>query len=182
MYSNRLRQLPDLDMWIRLVKHYPVHITERELINFRILPGENAASQTPANSIRTMNEHYIIADGYFDDVSREVFLDGFADLVKFRGVLTDVHVDIEKALLYFDHNQWLGRAYKLVGILAVRKLLESALHRDVMARDYEIGDRWFHQKMGEFDIIRSNIVAEISHKKHGIKSLMLRAFSKCFSG
>ncbi len=181
MYSNRLRQLPDFDMWIRLVKHYPIHIADRELINFRLLPGENAASQTPVNSIRTMNEHYMIADGYFDDVSREVFLDGFADFVKFRGVLTDVHVDIEKALLYFDDNQWLGRAYKLVGILAVRKLLENPVHRGVMERDYGIGDHWFQQKMGEYDIIRSNIVAEILDKKQGIKSLMLRMFSNFIS-
>ena len=41
MYNNRLRQLPDFDMWIRLVKKYGIFISDRELINFRILPGEN---------------------------------------------------------------------------------------------------------------------------------------------
>lgn len=92
-----------------------------------------------------------------------------------------MHVDIEKALLYFDDNQWLGRAYKLVGILAVRKLLENPVHRGVMERDYGIGDHWFQQKMGEYDIIRSNIVAEILDKKQGIKSLMLRMFSNFIS-
>jgi glycosyltransferase involved in cell wall biosynthesis len=55
LYNNRLRQLPDYDMWIRLVKRYPIFISERELVNFRILPGENVSSGTATNSDRLIN-------------------------------------------------------------------------------------------------------------------------------
>lgn len=166
MYSNRLRQLPDFDMWVRLVKRYPIHISERELINFRILPGENAASQTPSNSIRTINEHYIIAENFFNDLNIECFVDGFGDLIKFRGELTKEHVEIEKALLYFNYNQWLGRAYKMMGIILMGRLLNSDVHRELMANDYGIDDRWFHQQMGEVDVLRPRLIEEISDKKN----------------
>lgn len=174
MYSNRLRQLPDFDMWVRLVKRYPIHVSENELINFRVLPGENAASQTPNNSIRTINEHFLIAERFFIDFRLDVFLDAFGDLVKYRGEMTEVHFEIEKSLLYFYPNQWLGRAYKMIGILAINRLLESDLHREVMARDYGIDDRWFHREMGELDVLRPKIIAAAADRKHKLKSFALR--------
>lgn len=32
MYNNRLRQLPDFDMWIRLLKRYDIFISDKELV------------------------------------------------------------------------------------------------------------------------------------------------------
>ena len=37
LYSNRMRQLPDFDMWVKVVKKYDIHVSEHELINFRII-------------------------------------------------------------------------------------------------------------------------------------------------
>jgi glycosyltransferase involved in cell wall biosynthesis len=67
-YDNRLRQLPDFDMWVRLVKLSSFHIFPEEFIRFRILPGENASSDTGANAARLYNEHYFIARRFFDNV------------------------------------------------------------------------------------------------------------------
>ena len=50
------RQLPDFEMWIRVAKNYEIKVLDVDLVDFRILPGENASSQTPANAVRTMNE------------------------------------------------------------------------------------------------------------------------------
>lgn len=36
VYDNRLRQLPDFDMWVRLVKRYPIFIHDVSMVNFRI--------------------------------------------------------------------------------------------------------------------------------------------------
>lgn len=153
-YNNRLRQLPDLEMWVRVVKKYKIFISDQVMVKFRILPGENASSDTGANHIRTMNEHFLIAEMAMDHVDRELFLEGFGDIAVIPDVPSDVHLDIEKALLYFHENQWLSRPYKLIGVLKMRKLLDSDVHREVMARDYGIGDYWYHLQTGAINVLR----------------------------
>lgn len=154
LYDNRYRQLPDLDMWVRFVKHFALHISEQEMIAFRIMPGENASSQTATNAIRTMNEHFLIAKSFFDDVSAELLIEGFADRLLRKDIPTPEHLDIEKTLLFFGHNQWLGHTYKLVGLEQMFKLLGSRAHRDLLERDYQINDRTFQKWVGEADALR----------------------------
>lgn len=173
-YSNRLRQLPDFDMWIRLVKHYQIHIFDKELIDFRLMPGENASSQTVVNSIRTINEHYLIADSFFDGVGAELLTDGFGDLLKIKDISSSIHLDIEKALLYLVPNQWLGKPYQMIGILKLNALLNSPEHRRIMLEKYGLDDRWFQNQLGEIDVLRPKIVAVMSQQKSRMKDLLQR--------
>lgn len=170
MYNNRLRQLPDFEAWIRLVKRYDIHISDRELISFRILPGENASSQVPKNAIRTINEHYLIATNFFDDVSRDQLIDGFADLLVVKDIPTEEHLAIEKTLLFFNENKWLGKPYKLVGLLAMQNLLNSPKHHNLLASTYGVDDRWFQQQMGDIDVLRPRTFEEIKSKTLWIRS------------
>lgn len=156
MYNSRLRQLPDLDMWIRLVKRYPIYISDRKLISFRILPGENASNPTATNSIRAINELYLIANTFFDDMNASQLIDGFGDLLKYKDIPTDEHLDIEKTMLYFVYNQWLGKHYKMLGLLKLSRLLNSPVHHEILAKDYRIDDRWFQKEMGDTDVLLSN--------------------------
>lgn len=165
VYDNRLRQLPDFDMWIRLVKRYPIYISDQPLVNFRILPGENASSQTAKNSIRTINEHYLIAERFFEDVDKIQMIEGFNDKLRCHDILDDVHLDIEKALLYFDHNQCLRKPYQMIGLLRLSRLLGSMKHQEVLFHDFNIDDQWFHEKMSEIDVLRPKLVATIGHQK-----------------
>ena len=172
LYNNRLRQLPDFDMWIRLVKHYELHISERDLIRFRILPGENASSQTATNAVRSINEHFLIAETFFDGVDREQLINGFADLLIVKDIPTEPHLAIEKVLLYFVPNQWLGRPYQLVGLLGMRRLLDSAVHREVLLESYGIDDRWFQRKMGDIDVLRPRMLAAASCSKSKVHAAL----------
>jgi glycosyltransferase involved in cell wall biosynthesis len=178
MYSNHLRQLPDLDMWIRLVKHYPIHISERELINFRILPGENASSQTATNSIRTVNEHYLIADTFFDNVDAGLLEEGFGDVLRHRSIVSPAQLDIEKALLYLNYNQWLGKPYQMIGLLKLGRLLNSSEHHQILVQDYGIDDRWYQQEMGNIDVLRPKVVAAIGQQKSRLRHAWSQLSSK----
>ncbi|MBK5552229.1 glycosyltransferase [Pseudomonas sp. TH03] len=178
MYSNRLRQLPDMDMWVRLVKHYPIHIFDKELITFRIMPGENASSQTATNSIRTINEHYLIAENFFDDVTAKQLMDGFTDLLKLKSIDSDIHLEIEKALLFLGYNQWLGKPYQMVGMLKLNALLNSPAHHDVMVNQYGLDDRWFQKELGEIDVLRPKVVAVMSQQKSRAIRVWQRYFGK----
>ncbi|WP_444633056.1 glycosyltransferase [Cupriavidus oxalaticus] len=154
MYDNRYRQLPDFEMWVRFIRRWQLHISERELVHFRILPGENASSHTPANSVRTMNEHYMIARSFFDGVSAELLAEAFGDRVVHDPRKSDLHADVEKVLLFFGYNQWLGHMYRIVGVAKLFDLLASPPHREVLLRDYDLDDRAFHKMMGESEAFR----------------------------
>lgn len=165
IYSNRLRQLPDFDMWTRLVKRYPIHISDRELINFRILPGENASGQSAMNTIRTINEHYLIADTFFDNVGSELLINGFSDVLLSKNFQSDEHLEVEKTLLYFNGNRWLGKPYQLIGLMKLSRLLNSPAHYTILADTYGIDDRWFQAKMSEIDVLHPKMTAAIGQQK-----------------
>ncbi len=154
MYNNRLRQLPDFDMWIRLVKRYQIFISDRELVNFRILPGENASSDIAPNSIRTINEHLLIAGNFFENITRRQLIEGFSDQLVFKDLPSNEHFEIEKVRLFFLENKLLKKPYKIVGLLSMYKILNDKKYHDLMLKSYGIDDLWFQQCMGEIDVLR----------------------------
>lgn len=164
MYKNQLRQLPDFDMWIRLVKRYEIYISDRELINFRILPGENASSQTSTNSIRSINEHLVIAESFFENVNRDQLIEGFSDLLIVKNIPSEEHLYIEKARLFFVENQWLNKPYNIIGLLSMYKIFGNSKLHHLMINDYEMDDRWFQQKMAEVDVLRPKMTEETKVK------------------
>lgn len=171
MYNNRLRQLPDYDMWVRLIKRYPIYVSERSLINFRIMPGENASTQTATNSIRTINEHYLIADTFFDNVGAGQLMDGFGDVLKHKDVRSDEHLDVEKAMLFFSSQNELDKPYKIIGLRKLYRLLNSPVHHEILSKDYGIDDRWFQSKMGDIDVLRPQTATRMGHQKSRLTRL-----------
>ena len=149
LYDNRLRQLPDFDMWVRLLKRYQIHVAERDLIEFRQLPGENVSAVTDVNSRRAINEMYFIFRTFFEDMPRDVFLDGFGDVLIRPDVLDDVRVDIEQALVYGRKNTFSTYVLNLIGLERLHELLAREPHRRVLADDYDIDDRRFQSLCGE---------------------------------
>lgn len=177
MYNNRLRQLPDLDMWIRLVKYYEIFISDRELIHFRILPGENASCQTVANSLRTINEHLLIAGSFFDNTRREQLIEGFSDLLMVKDIPSEKHLEIEKARLFFIENQWLGKPYKMVGLQKMYQILGNSKCRHLMINSYGMDDHWFQRQMSEVDVLRPNIIGKLQDKGRGVRTIFNRLTS-----
>jgi glycosyltransferase involved in cell wall biosynthesis len=155
MYDNRLRQLPDFDMWVRLTKRYDIHVSNREMIAFRHLPGENASSDTSANLRRLLNESYFIFQRFFDGISRDVFLDGFGDLLVESDPPDDTHLDIEKSLLYLVRKRWASHIYNLIGLERIHILLGNDKYRRILIDCYGIDDNAFQSlsaEIGVFDL------------------------------
>jgi glycosyltransferase involved in cell wall biosynthesis len=148
-YDNRLRQLPDFDMWVRLLKHFEIHVCDRELIDFRQLPGENASAVTAVNSRRAINEMYFIFRTFFDAMPRDVLQQGFGDLLVAGGSLDDVHADIEQALLYGRKDSFAACVHEVIGLEKLHALLGSARHRTVLEHEYGIDDRAFQAMAGQ---------------------------------
>ncbi|WP_266169941.1 glycosyltransferase [Dyella subtropica] len=153
LYSNRLRQLPDFEMWIRLIKRYPIHIVEKDLIDFRILPGENASSDIGPNARRTINEHFLLAERFFDAATREQLIEGFSDVLHVPSIPSEAHLRIEGVLQLMRPNQWLGAPYRMTGLSKLRELLDDDSLRAILASDYNIDDRWFQARMSEHEAL-----------------------------
>lgn len=154
LYDNRYRQLPDLDMWIRIAKRYEMFVSDKEVTSLRILPGQNASSQAGGNFVRKVNEHYLIARTFFEEMSKGVLVDGFSEVLKFEDPPSEIHCDVEKALLYFTPNEYVSHVYKLLGLSRLYELLGSKAHRGVLESDYGIDDRAWHGLAAEVDVFR----------------------------
>lgn len=148
-YDNRLRQLPDFDMWIRLTKRYAIHVSDRKLIRFRIMPGENTSSPSIANSTRDLNENFLIGLRFFDGIDRERLIEGFGDCLKFSDIGSAEEVAIECALMCLDVDSVRRNRYQIIGLMQLHALLRSAAHESLLRERYCIDDKWFQARMAE---------------------------------
>jgi glycosyltransferase involved in cell wall biosynthesis len=148
-YRNSFRQLPDLEMWIRLAKKYEINVSDEELVSFRILPGLNASSPTRANKIRHSNELHIIKKEFFNGLSDIDFKAGFHRYFVNKDASDPVSLSIEKALLYFHGSSMHSDADKIIGLERIIYLQENSEARIILDTKYGIDHRWIHKKMGQ---------------------------------
>lgn len=152
-YDNRLRQLPDFDMWIRFAKLSSFHIMNEELIRFRVLPGENASAITRKNSTRILNEQYFIAQRFFDGISAGLLREGFHDMLTQTELPTQEHIDIETAFIFLRPQGRLKPLYSMVALSKLHELLGNASHREIMRKDYNFTDFDLHKLASEVDTL-----------------------------
>ena len=175
LYDNRLRQLPDFDMWVRLVKRYDIHVSDKDLIEFRHLPGENASAVTADNSRRAVNEMYFIFRTFFDDMPLDVFLDGFGDLLSGGEVADLARAEIEQALLFLRKNGHATYVHQLIGLEKLHALLGSERQRAILEDEYEMNDRTFQSISGEIgglDDPAGELEARFNRQLRGIEQSM----------
>lgn len=101
-YNPGLKQLPDFEMWIRLVKHYPIHIIQENLVA-HLRDGNNTSAVSPENSARNLTELVEIFGSFFEGVPDDIFVEGFADDFRLKGVpVTATRLRCEKLFLLLD--------------------------------------------------------------------------------
>jgi glycosyltransferase involved in cell wall biosynthesis len=143
-YNNHLRQLPDFDMWLRLVRKYEIHVMPDKLMRFR-LHASNTSTQTPAAKIRTWAEHCLIARSFFKDIEAENFVNAF-------GVQNHLALDFdstdqlvnEKISYLLDYNGPFQKIFKRVA-------LEMAYDEVLLGRDGPIEALQFQKYITDLD-------------------------------
>jgi hypothetical protein len=158
LYDNRYRQLPDLDMWIRAVKVADIHVSESTMVRFRIMPGENTSSDTCTNRVRTLNEHFFIALGFFDGVSDELLRQGFGDHLRKPQLVSDSSLEIEKAFLFQHQVLSLDHVYRIISLMKLRDLLAEPTTRSVLAQHYDFDDKTFQRLSAETDGLQRSML------------------------
>jgi hypothetical protein len=161
-------------MWVRLAKRYRLFVSDRDVVSLRILPGENASSQTRGNSVRAMNEQYCIGTSFFDGMAKGLLQEAFSDLLVFKDPPSEIHCDIEKVLLYFAPNQMFGEMYRVVGLQRLFQLLASKPHRSALESDYRLDDRAFQRLTAEVDMFSPIAGLRNVSRSHLIREVMRR--------
>lgn len=149
-YDNRLRQLPDFERWIALVKRWPILVLAQPLVRFRILPdGQNVSSASPRSIARAFHEHLEIAEGFFDDCPDQLLSEAFGDLL-IEGALDNAE---ERACAVA--HLWLRAVGPLQDVgrarahRELRRLLGSRSTARLLAERYHFTDLDLHTLAGE---------------------------------
>jgi len=148
LYDPRYRQLNDFDMWVRLCKQARLFVSDRVLTFFRRHEG-NLSKPTKETMTRHDNEVYLIARRFFDGLSKDLLIEGFGDLLRFKNPASDAHCDIEKALIYFNAKTPMQPIYRVAGMERLYDLMSSPLHRPILRDDYGIDHMAFQRLTAE---------------------------------
>jgi len=104
LYNNSLRQLPDLDMWVRFAQTHSLLIMPDKLVQFRI-HNNNTSGDGSGKQARTWAEHELICRAFFRTVPDTVFYESFGASSARASVSSDQTVykkEVTNYLLSYD--------------------------------------------------------------------------------
>lgn len=153
LYDNRLRQLPDLDMWIRLVKHHPIHVINNEdLVLFRVLTqGRNTSAVSDVSIARTYREHLIVLERFFEGCPEDVLVDGFGDIMRRPTFSAPEERAIAEMLLLLDTPCAMWELNRSYGMRLMYELLGNETTARLLRAQEGITDQSFHAQTGSLD-------------------------------
>jgi glycosyltransferase involved in cell wall biosynthesis len=161
LMDNRLRQIPDLQQWITLVKHYPIVVLDEQLVRFRLLPDHaNASSGSEPNIIRGVREHLDVNERFFDDCSDELLLDGFGDDLRDRDFHTPQERACAIAFLWLDVKSSLHAVNRVQGLRELRALLGEPESAALLLKRYAFTDLHLHDLARRPDSLPAAIHAD----------------------
>ncbi|WP_199423575.1 glycosyltransferase family 2 protein [Actinotalea solisilvae] len=150
LYDNRLRQLPDLAMWVELVKAYPIHVMNTEdLVLFRMLTeSANTSAVTEVSVARTFREHLIVMERFFEGCSDEMLVEGFADVMASDVINTAEDRRVAEMLLWLNAPCPMHQINKVHGLRMFYELLGDERCARLLRVREGIRDLTFHEQTG----------------------------------
>jgi hypothetical protein len=90
----------------------------------------------------------LILSSFFDNMSEEIFEEGFGDLCFIRGEKTPLEIECEQALMYLKVDSVFKKAYRLVGMQKLFNLLTNERSRKVLEEKFRFTYRDFFELTG----------------------------------
>ena len=101
-----------------------------------------------------IRDSYFINRTFFDDVSADMLLEGFSDILTKTDIPSAVHLEIEKTFLLFTPIPSIGPMSKILAMTRLHDMLGLPQYREVLITDYGFDDRQLHRLAGEADAFR----------------------------
>ncbi len=142
LYNNYLRQLPDYEMWLRVLQKFDIHVMTDRLIRFRIHTG-NTSTPNPVAQARTWVEHILIARSFFNDVDGKNFMAAFgANRIMDDDWEDSEHLVSEKISYLLAHDGAFSEIFKGLA-------LEMAYDEMRTGKSQPLGALEFHSYSGQ---------------------------------
>ena len=165
-YNQSFRQLPDLDLWVRLCFKYDIHILQERLTNFRVRAGgRNTSADRPETHTRTEIEFLQILEHYKGLTDESEFIKVFPQAGKYFKAEGS---DIVFALAMTALEDQTTNVSKLFGINLLFDLFKDSNRVESIKKLYGFSLRDFHEITGRYDIF-STIPQELIFK---VKTLL----------
>jgi glycosyltransferase involved in cell wall biosynthesis len=152
LYNVLLRQLPDLDMWIRICAHHPIRVLDQPLVAFRVLDGQrNTSAPTLETARRSEWEESRVLRRYrhIDEATlRQAFAGDIPAHVAEQGLPMWVQLAHLAA----------ARSKPSLQLLALEMLEEAA------AKDLGVSVKALHQLTGQLDPFRLGEVNKLRRR------------------
>lgn len=139
-YNNFYRQLPDLDMWLRVLQHYEIFVMPEKLVDFRI-HANNTSRPSPTTSNRSINEHRLI----LVDMMRRITPQNFYAAFGFTDVSASNDASsfkFEIATYLLDHRGLYERMFNQLG----SEILLEIPQKEIVRRG--LSAHQFQEKVG----------------------------------
>lgn len=154
-YSRSLRQLPDFNEWIRLVKHYDLHIIPDVLVQHRRCNNTMGNTSAPVieNSLRDVAESYYLLSHFFDDVSDKLFREAFGPL--FRNPKAKKHEELmcERFFLLLDDHYYLAPLGKYAAFNYFQEIFNLPGMRELFLSQYQYSINDFFRTSRHLDYL-----------------------------
>lgn len=139
-YKYGLLMLQDYEMWLRVIKDYPVYILQEKLTKYRWFMNEGTNLSTPSvgNSIRTAHERAYFVYRFFRDLPNEQLIEYFGDSFVDPLASSPCELEIEKALLMIKNGICQGIDYFI-------DLLEKDETRNTLKEVYNFSVQDFYK-------------------------------------
>ncbi len=106
LLNPALRQLPDMELWTRLIQKYPIEVMQESLFFHRRTTGENqnTSALTADNSARSRVEEIWLISRMLEEMPDALLQEGFSDLFVNPGAETPEQLCCERFFLILCHR------------------------------------------------------------------------------
>mgnify|MGYP001220161347 CR=1 FL=1 len=163
LYNERMANLPDYDMWIRLSLKYSFHILDDELVKFRVRDDEkNASASNVNNYTRSRFERLHIITHFLKIDDTEFFLKIFPDAEKYGTLKLDMIPYFLARIAYESNHDW----KQMWALNELYELMQSKGYVEKLKNDYNFRFADFIEMSGQSDFFKLRAILEKNEAIH----------------
>lgn len=137
LYDPMLKQLPDFKLWIDIIKFTNIYILQKKLVYYRVLSkAKNASANYGDNIIRHNNEVVLIMRSFFENMSKQDFIESFGQDFIIEGSKSNIDLQIEQAFLYLKMQGKMNFLYYSIAIETLYVLMKDSYSKSILQNKY----------------------------------------------
>lgn len=132
--------LADMELWLRIVRYYPIHVIEEDLVGYRVFSEEGnqlSGVATEEKVTKSLNEHMLIRKNFINDLTDEELIQFFENLFRFKEAFTHQELEIERAFLLMNCVNDLPEL-NVLGMEKFEELLRDPEYVSVLKNTYHL--------------------------------------------